>query len=277
MGRALLCVGKYAETPYRFESICVNVYCVEELCYLLSTNPFVADGGIMNRELAEWIDRECGLTNLSHQLLLLLNKGMQPGVFIDTILDYVGYNTQKERERIRTALSGSAGLSQYERRKKQADYLLKNKRFRSAVMEYDKLLSELPETENTMKAAVCHNMGVAYGKMFQFESAAEYFREAYETDGDETSAIQYLIAVRKQLTEGQYISFIADKDNYYELSLKVEKLVETAREQFEATRQNRMLSALTIYKEEGNTASYYREIDKIIEELKDSYRACVSE
>ena len=50
-----------------------------------------------------------------------------------------------------------------------------------------------------------------------------------------------------------------------------------ARGQFEATRENRMLSALKIYRDEGNTGSYYEEIDKIIARLKDDYRASVAQ
>ena len=73
------------------------------------------------------------------------------------------------------------------------------------------------------------------------------------------------------------MSFIAGNGQFYELSLKVEKLVESARGQFEAGRENRMLSALKIYKDEGNTASYYEEIDKIIGELKNKYRESVAQ
>ena len=36
-----------------------------------------------------------------------------------------------------------------------------------------------------------------------------------------------------------------------------------------------MLTALKIYKEEGNVASYYDEIDKIISRKKDEYRELV--
>ena len=60
-------------------------------------------------------------------------------------------------------------------------------------------------------------------------------------------------------------------------TVKVEKLYEMARGQFEATRENRMLSALKIYRDEGNTGSYYEEIDKIIARLKDDYRASVAQ
>ena len=249
MGNVLLCTGRYAENPYHIESICANVYCVEELCYLFASNPFMIDAGIMDKELAGWLDEECGLTELSHQLLTLFQRGCQPGTFVNTILDYVNYLSREEREKIDAVLKDNAGLSQYEKQKKQGDFLMKNGRYQLALQEYDRLLSLLPETENELRPLLYHNMGVAYSHLFQFESAAKYLKKAYELSGREESGIQYLSAVRNQLSEGEYISFIADNGQYYELSLKVEKLYEAARGQFEATRENRMLSALKIYRD----------------------------
>lgn len=277
MGKVLLCTGRYAGNPYHFDSVCVNVYCVEELCYLLSSNPFMIDAGIMDRELAQWLDRECGLTELSHQLLTLFQRGSQPGIFVDTILDYVNYCSKEDRQKIEEVLKNNVGLSQYEKQKKQGDFLVQNGKYQMAVQEYDKLLLKLPETESSLRPLIYHNMGVAYSNLFQFENAARYLKKAYELSGKEESGIQYLLAVRQQLSEGEYVSFIADNGQYYELSLKVEKLFEEVKGQFEATRENRMLSALQIYKEEGNTASYYEEIDKIISSLKTKYRECVAQ
>ena len=74
MGNVMLCTGRYAETPYFFESICVNIYCVEELCYLLASNPFMIDAEIMDKKLAQWLDEECGLVELSHQLFTLFRR-----------------------------------------------------------------------------------------------------------------------------------------------------------------------------------------------------------
>ena len=144
MGRALLCVGKYAETPYYFDKMCVNVYCAEELCYLFASNPFMIDNDIMDKELVRWLDQECGLPDLSHELLLLFNRGSQPGIFVNTILDYVNYCTPGQRAKIEEARKSSAGLNDYERKKKQADFLLKNQRIRLALDEYDRLLRQLP-------------------------------------------------------------------------------------------------------------------------------------
>ena len=119
-------------------------------------------------------------------------------------------------------------------------------------------------------------MGTAYAGLFQFDMAAKYFKRAYDRSGKEQSGISYLMAKRLSLSENQYISFIAEHGEYHGLSMQVEKLLERAKGSFETTRENRMLSALEIYKDEGNVASYYDEIDKIISEKKDEYRELVA-
>lgn len=277
MGRMLLCTGKYAQNPYYFESVCMNVYCVEELCYLFASNPFMINRSIMDKELAEWLDKECGLTELSHQLLNLFNRGSQPGIFVGMILDYVNYCTPEEKKKIEEVLQGNAGLNDYERKKKHADFLLKNQKLRLAVEEYDHLIRQLPETESALKPLIFHNMGVAYAGLFQFEMAARYFKRAYDMTANEASCMQYLAAQRMCLQENDYIVFIAEHKEYHALSLQVEKHLEAAREQFEASQENRMLTALKIYKDEGNVASYYEEIDKIISGKKDEYRELVGQ
>ncbi|MDY2698606.1 MAG: hypothetical protein ACI4E5_13780 [Suilimivivens sp.] len=277
MGRMILCTGKYAKTPYRFENICVNVYCVEELCYLFASNPFMIDQNVMNRELAEWIDKECGLADLSHQLLNLLHKGSQTGIFINTIMSYVNYCTDDEVKKIDEVLQSNVGLSDYERKKKQADFLMKNRRYRLALDEYDNLCRMLPDTESSLKPLIYHNMGVAYAGQFMFEMAARYFKRAYDMSGNEDSGIQYLTAQRLHLNEDAYIGFIAEHGEYHSLSLRVEKMLTAAREEFEASEENRRLTALEIYKDEGNVASYYEEIDRIISRQKDEYRELVSQ
>ena len=277
MGNVMLCTGRYAGKPYFFESICVNVYCVEELCYLLAGNPFMINTDIMDKKLAEWLDKECGLIDLSHQLLTLFRRGSQPGIFANTILDYVNYCSREDKEKIEEVLQNNVGLSQVERQKKQGDFLGKNGKYQLALMEYDKLLLQLPKTELQLRPSIYHNMGTACCRLFQFENGARYFRKAYELSGNRQTGVCFLMAVRQQLSEGEYVSFIAENGQYYELSLEAEKLMEKARGEFEASQEKRMLSALRIYKEEGNAASYYEEIDKIISGLKNKYRESVAQ
>ncbi len=276
MGRVLLCTGRYAENPYYLQSLGVNIFCVEELCFLFASNPFMIGQEVMDIKLVKWLDQECGLGDLCHQLLNLLNRGCQPGTFAGTVMKYVNYNTPEEIGQIDRVLQENVGLNDFERQKKQADFLLGNRRYQPALEEYDRLCKRLPETESALRPAIYHNMGVAYTGTFLFDMAAKYFRRAYEMTGDERSGLQFLAALRLSLEEDAYIAFIAEHGEYHGLSLKVEKLLKEAGEEFEASEVNRMLTALKIYKNEGNAASYYEQIDKIISEQKDEYRELVS-
>lgn len=275
MGRALLCTGKYARNPYYFHKVCVNVYSIEEMCFLFAGNPFMIDNDIMDRELVQWIDSECGLPELAHQLLLLFNRGSQPGLFVNTILDYVNYCTPGQRKKIDEILQSSAGLNDYEKKKRQADFLLSHRKLQMAIDEYDRLCRELPETESALKPSIYHNMGVAYAELFLFDMAARYFKRSYDMTREETVGVEFLLAKRFTLSEEAYVSFIAEHGEYHELSLQAERRLMEEKGQFEASLEKRRMSALSIYKDEGNVASYYEEIDKLIATMKDDYRGMV--
>ncbi len=153
---------------------------------------------------------------------------------------------------------------------------MKNKGYSQALNEYDELLRALPETESALKPPICHNMGVIYANLYQFEMAARYFKRAYDMAGNEESGIAYLAARRLHLSENAYIDFIAKHGGeFHELSLQVEKRLNEAKGEFEASQENRMLSALKFYKDEGNVASYYDDIDQIIMKKEDEYRELV--
>lgn len=277
MGRVLVCTGNYAEEPFFFSNICVNVYCVEELCFLFAKNPFMINTDVMDKKLIEWLEKQCGLTELAQKLSASIKKGIQAGEFVDIILNYVNYCTESEKSEIDYVLQSSAGLNEFERRRKQADYLMQNKRYQMALNEYENLNRDLPETESDLRPVIYHNMGYAYAALFMFDVAAKYYKRAYEMTTDAASGMQYLASLRVYMSEEEYISFIADHPEYHALSMMLEKKINAAKGEFEASRENRMLSALKIYKEEGNVASYYEEMDKIIYRLKDEYLQMVLE
>lgn len=277
MSRVLLCIGSYAKTPYFMEKSYTNVYCAEELCYCLMRDAYLLDQEIMDGKLPEWLDKECGLPELSELLYQALREGSSVSRFVGIILEYTGYGEAKERERIQDSLEKGVGLSAFEKRKARADYLVETKRYMPALKDYKKLLKELPETETALRAGIYHNRGVVCTKLFRFESAAENFKKAWECGGKESSHFAYLMASRMRMEEKEYVNFIADSADNYEASLKVEHLMEDAVKEFETTEENRMLFTLKVCKAEETSVSYYEEIERIIEELKEQYRQNASE
>ena len=65
MGELLLCNEPIAAMPYYMESIGMNIYSIEELCYYISTNTFLLDKDFMYEELCSWFEKEAHLQMLA--------------------------------------------------------------------------------------------------------------------------------------------------------------------------------------------------------------------
>lgn len=281
MGEIILCTGRYAGKPYFVEKFYINLYSVEELCYLLVEKAEMLDSEIMQKDLVQWLDEQCGLNQLAHTLYSLLNQNGSTAAFAGIILEYVNLYPAEVVARTEEIIKGSEGLSPFDRKKSKADYMLQNGRYYGALKQYYALLEQVPESEQQLFAKVLHNMGVAYARLFMFKQAAEWFRQAYEADGEEESLALYLVSVRMCSQDKEYISFIADHPEYHNMSLQVERRMEQTAGQFEATDENRMLFTLRVFKEDGSSTAgsdspYYQEIERLTTELKEQYRKYVS-
>lgn len=281
MGQIILGTGKYAEKPYFIDKFYINLYSVEELCYILVEKAEMLDPEIMQRDLVQWLDEQCGLNQLAHALYSLLNQNGSTAAFAGIILEYVNLYPADVVARVEETVRGNEGLSPWERGKSKADYLLQNGRYYGALKQYYALLMQIDETDHKLKAQVLHNMGVVYARLFMFQQAAQWFLKAYEADGAAESLALYLASVRLYSQDNEYVSFIAEHPEYHNTSLQVEKRMEQAAGQFEATEENRMLFTLQVFKEEGastagNDTPYYQEIEKLTAGLKERYREYVS-
>ena len=88
MGRAILCLGNTAQTPYFLKKTGICVYTVEELCYCIKEHTFLMDEDTVCTELTDWLHRECGLAELAGILRGLLKKKVSDTDFLTAILEY---------------------------------------------------------------------------------------------------------------------------------------------------------------------------------------------
>lgn len=275
MSHPLLCLGKYARTPYYFAKLRINIWSVEELCYLFKTNPFILDQDILDQGLVKWLEEECELIELAGRLHELFRQANSVSLFVSAILEYTAYDTVSEQKEVAAILQSNIGLKDYEKKKKRADYLAGNGKYQDAIREYDRILEMVPAGERLISGGVCHNRGVVLARLFMFERAAESFRQAFELTGREESGRQYLSAVRMYLPEEEYIRFIADRPQLFNRSLAAERQWEMAWSRFDETEENRMLFTLKVYKDEGNVNAYNEQIDDLMNEIKQRYRGLV--
>lgn len=280
--RVSVCVGKYARSPYRVPGLEINVFSMEELCYCIRENAFLLDLSFLDDRLLEWIGRECGLRELANTLHPLVHKKGSLSVFAITILRYTGFFDEETIRETEKVLKQGVGLSGIEKRKNQIDYLVKNKRYRSALRGYDELLrgwqsgesegsgSDLAAKKDFL-AKIWHNKGVAYVGLMLYEGAAECFRHAFELDGGEAYCMDYLAAKRMQLSGKEYVDFTSQHTEWYQLVMELEKRVESASAEWE-----QQPDYLRLYNRREmrnhDKQKYYEDNDRLIQALKSSYR-----
>lgn len=281
--RVCICVGERATTPYRFSDLGINVYCIEELCVCIKENAYLLDDSLANDKLVEWIDHACGLHDLARVLNSMIYKKDALVRVCTMILDYTGLYEERTVLDIEAVLKQGAGMSNIERRKSQIDYLVSKKKLAPAIKSYDRLLALWKEQEQKGElmppteclAAIWHNKGVALAGLMTYDKAAECFQKAYEIDERQDYYRDYLAAKRMELTEEQYVSFVADNMEGYDTTLELEHEMDQILNEWEQRPEYLRLYNRREMRGETDPNAYVEENLEIIRILKDSYRGCV--
>lgn len=272
MGKVILCTGQTAEHPYFFKDVNRNIFTIEELCYLILQNGFLYEEELLSKKLIDWIGEECKLPELSKQLFYSLKEEKNLKNFVMTIFHFVKLYDDETLSELENVLEIGEDLSFYEKKKKKIDLLVKNGKYEMALNEYEKMLTDLPQLETSLSAKIWHNKGVIYANMFTFNEAAKCFKKSYDLVPDENSIMQFLASKRMELSDVDYISFIAEHDEYYEVSLKFEKRIEEAVEYYNEGSQKKFLDEMKLWYKGEERKRYYDECQKTITKLKDNYR-----
>lgn len=281
--RVSVCVGDYATTPYCIPGLELNVYSMEELCYCMRENVFLLDFSLMNDELIDWIERQCGQKGLARELYQMVHKSGSLSAFAVAILTYTGLYDESVIRELEETLKKGAGLSTVEKRKSQVDHLVRKKKYRQALRGYDQLLESWGELEKeqgqqsaaTTRAAILHNKGVACVGLMLYGRAAECFLEAYRINGGEDDYTGYLAAKRLELPEGDYVAFAAEHTENYPYVLELEKRLEQLTREWELEPEY-----LRLYNRRElrgtKRQKYYEENDSLLQALKGSYRQSIT-
>lgn len=272
MTQLILSVGRYTSNPYCFEKLDIRVYCVEELCYVLKENAFLIDRDIMSKKLADWLDEECGASDLARQLYPLINQKGAVSTFVAVIMEYVGLYKKDTIAEVERMIRSGANLSDIEKRKAKIDYYVNSKRYMEAMAQYDRLLQEISPGESIINAAIYHNYGVALCGLFLFEQAAKYFKKAYEISGYDEYMDDCLAAVRMSMNDETYVSYMAEKPEQYERSLVLERKINDILDEWEQSLDYKKLVDLEDWKDRSENAIYYEELELLICGLKEKYR-----
>ena len=278
--RISICVGKYAAVPYCVPGLELSVYCIEELCYCIRENAFLIDASLMNDDLVNWIDKDCGLTDLAKELYPMVHKKGSLSSFVTMILEFTGLYDGTVTGEVEQTLKKGAGLSGIEKRKSQIDYLVKKKKYGAAIRGYEELLSQWQETlkeggelpAGKVRSGILHNKGVPFAVLMLYAQAAECFLEAYGIEKDSRMYEDYLAAKRMELAEEAYIAFAAENPQGYEAALKLEQKMEELKKNWRLQPEFLRLQERKGFREDGEMQKYCEDNEQIAQALKSSYR-----
>ncbi len=278
--RISICVGKYAAVPYCVPGLELSVHCIEELCYCIRENAFLIDASLMNDDLVNWIDKDCGLTDLAKELYPMVHKKGSLSSFVTMILEFTGLYDGTVTGEVERTLKKGAGLSGIEKRKSQIDYLVKKKKYGAAIRGYEELLSQWQETlkeggelpAGKVRSGILHNKGVAFAGLMLYAQAAECFLEAYGIEKDSRMYEDYLAAKRMELAEEAYIAFAAENPQGYEAALKLEQKMEELKKNWRLQPEFLRLQERKGFREDGEMQKYCEDNEQIAQALKSSYR-----
>lgn len=214
MGELLLCSKELASIPYYIESISLNVYSLEELCYYLKEYTDLIEISFIDEELIRWIGEELKLTELSARLQELESQGGMLIEFVGAITASCNYCTPEEMIRIQDKLAVFENKTEIECKKIRADSLLEKKRYQASIIAYQKLLDH-PKVFGEFAGDIYHNLGTAYAGMFLFEEAADYYRKAYEKNKNPISSKQRRMAL--QLAAGISVKPVSKETAAYQI------------------------------------------------------------
>lgn len=198
MGELILCNQEMAALPYYLDSISLNVYSIEEICYYIENNLYLLDIDFMDIELCTWFEQELGEKKLAEQLKSLIYRNGSLSEFVLLILQAGCYCSKEAVSHIVGVLNEMQNKSAFECGKIRADRFMENHRYYNAVMEYRRLLQMKDENKKQpeLSGNIWHNLGVAYARLFLFEDAAECFLSAYTLNQNKESLTEAMAAFR---------------------------------------------------------------------------------
>ena len=276
MGKVYACVGRYAVNPYTIKKACVNIYCVEELCYYIRNNAFFIDDDFLNNDLFKWLEEECNLIDISKTLRNKLKQEKRIEKVVRCLFEQVGYLSEEEIDETESLLAANRGMPSRQKLKLRADYFLKNDMFAMALQTYEDLLVRLDNDKDAqLIALVYYDIGVIYAKLFLFNDAAEYFNRAYELDPVEDYLVSMLGAYRVQMSEESYLKKIASLGDVYNATSILENRLDEINAGLNKDDEYLRIKGLWQLKKEGNVTEYNDAIMQQLMYYKESYRGQV--
>ncbi len=244
MSKLFVCIGKKAEAPYSIPAEHLRIFTIEELCYYICERAGVLDRSFMRDRLVDFIGKELALPDLAGELEESVRKERPLHEFCAAILQYAGYPDREIRDSIILTMQENETLPVVERLEKQGDTYFRQKQYYVAQKTYrNMLLRDEVQKDPGLKAGIYAKIGHVAAMMFQYETAAYCFEKSCSFEEKREVRKKYLLCKRFLMTKETFLEWIAGQEDYYDLSVDVEREFELVKHQVTLQVQEKMNSA----------------------------------
>lgn len=270
MAGLILCRSKYADRPYYISNMAINIYSLEELCYYIYNNIYLVGTDLFDEGMINFIDKSLGEEELAKQLEFITSQNAGLSELVMTVLRYVDYYSDSEIEQLAKVIEELDTQNVSMRLKARADNFLVNKRYNSAIRNYESIVYSNRDSGllESFYGDVWHNMGVAYAGMYAFYEARECFCKAYELNNNDESFKEMVAA--ECLSEKNSAVDIEDEQRYVTYR-EIETIMDHAIDEpgYDRVKQ------IFIHKTTEEIVEYNKAVANVIDEWKAGYRSFI--
>lgn len=273
MSQLYLSIGELSTTPYYLSGLGLNIYSMDELCFYLVRDSYILDNDLVDIKLCDYIEEQLHLKSIADILRNLINENAAVGEMVTTLLEKTGYCDDEEIRRIRQILVDNASLSFAAKRKLRGDNLVKSGKYSRAIEEYQYVLSHVSsQDEPELCSAIMHNIASAYAQMFLMDKAVEYYKKAYEIDGNKESLTLYLSAKRMQLRGEEFDRMVVRCGYDERIIIDAQRRLQRAEDEELESEYVADVQHIIDLKAKGRVADADRECGIILDKWKQEYR-----
>lgn len=172
----LLCT-KDAKHPLYYEKLDIDIWSIQELCYVIYHYPVMIPEDFVDKKLINWIRDELALGIFAARLEQLLASGEPQENLLTTILLEGNYYTGGEVSHYKSELKRLRSIEYPAFAELLGDTFFQMGRFGKAVKAYQDAM------EDRDNAAVAEKLATAYVRVMQFEQAAALYEGLYQKTG----------------------------------------------------------------------------------------------
>lgn len=182
----ILCSKNEAKKPYFIEELSVNIYSIEELCYIIYEHPLLVIDNFLSPGLIEFIKTDLNMSILGAQLDKMKQERHAEDSMLIYILEFTEIYKNSEISRYRSELNNFRKLKKADYLKEKADYMFRLRRYGKAIRYYKAVIKMSVEKNprDKLLAKTYHSVASAFANLFMFDKAYEYYVQAYNILGD---------------------------------------------------------------------------------------------